>query len=580
MRSKSSRAEISFDCVTDAASSPRGSTVDYRGVRLTLRPRILLASSVLVAGLTVATLAFVNIQASRFADRGLSSQLEHGRDLVRTAQATRFENLQLAGRAITSFPDLKALVTDTDAGTIRDWLLDFRQRFVTVDLLMVLNPSGAVVARTDAIDPGRIPDVDARWLQPALSSRGAAVGVLAPGETVYHAAVLPIEAGGTVFGFLVTGSRIDDQWARQLREEGRVELVLLGRTKVLGSTLRADTLPWRTRAQFEAAAAIDDSRELVVNGEHYRGLTLAPTDADGPLVVTMLSRDQAMAPYRRIQSGLLILGAIAVGIGVLGSALMARSITDPIGRLREGTRQVAAGNYEFLIDVNRRDELGELAASFNQMTEGLRERAEMTKFVSQSTVDMIHAHARTTSAGERRDVTVFFSDIRDFTERAERLRPEDAVALLNRCLSVQAALIKKFRGDVDKFVGDAVFAIFGGEDMTLNAIRCAVEIHRAMEHVEVGANGAPLTLGIGIVSGEVVLGSVGSAERLDYTALGSNVNLCWRLCSQAEAREILMNESTYRRVADLVAADPVEPLSAKGFAAPVAAYRMRVQARA
>ena len=534
----------------------------------------------LVAGLTVATLAFVNIQASRFADRGLSSQLEHGRDLVRTAQATRFENLQLAGRAITSFPDLKALVTDTDAGTVRDWLLDYRQRFVTVDLLMVLNPSGAVVARTDAIDPGQIPDVDARWLQPALSSRGAAVGVLAPGETVYHAAVLPIEAGGTVFGFLVTGSRIDDQWARQLREEGRVELVLLGRTRVLGSTLRSDTLPWRTRAQFEAAAANDDSRELVVSGEHYRGLTLAPTDADAPLVVTMLSRDQAMAPYRRIQSGLLIIGAIAVGIGVLGSALMARSITDPIGRLREGTRQVAAGNYEFLIDVNRRDELGELAASFNQMTEGLRERAEMTKFVSQSTVDMIHSHARTTSAGERRDVTVFFSDIRDFTERAERLRPEEAVALLNRCLSVQADLIKKFHGDVDKFVGDAVFAIFSGEDMTLNAIRCAVEIHRAMEHVEVGANGAPLTLGIGVVSGEVVLGSVGSAERLDYTALGSNVNLCWRLCSQAEAREILMNEGTYRRVADLIAADPVEPLSAKGFAAPVAAYRMRVQARA
>ena len=175
---------------------------------------------------------------------------------------------------------------------------------------------------------------------------------------------------------------------------------------------------------------------------------------------------------------------------------------------------------------------------------------------------------------------MFFSDIRDFTERAERLRPEEAVALLNRCLSVQADLIKKFHGDVDKFVGDAVFAIFSGEDMTLNAIRCAVEIHRAMEHVEVGANGAPLTLGIGVVSGEVVLGSVGSAERLDYTALGSNVNLCWRLCSQAKAREILMNEGTYLRVADLIAADPVEPLSAKGFASPVAAYRMRVQARA
>ncbi len=549
-------------------------------MRLTLRPRILLASSALVAGLTVATLAFVNIQASRFADRGLSSQLEHGRDLVRTAQTTRFENLQLAGRAITSFPDLKALVTDTDAGTIRDWLLDYRQRFVTVDLLMVLDPAGRVIARTDAIDPGQIADVDARWLQPALSSRGAAIGVLAPGDSVYHAAVLPIEAGGTVFGFLVAGSRIDDQWARQLREEGRVELVLLGRTRTLGTTLRADTLPWRTRAQFVAAVGSGDSQELVVAGEHYRGLTLASSDPDGPLVVSLLSRDQAMAPYRRIQNGLLALGAIAVCVGVLGSALMARSITDPIGRLREGTHQVAAGNYEFRIEVDRGDELGELATSFNQMTDGLRERAEMTKFVSQSTVNMIHTHTRTTSAGERREVTVLVSDVRDFTERAERLRPEETVALLNRCLSAQADLVKKFHGDVDKFVGDAVFAIFAGEDMTLNAVRCAVEIHRAMEQVDVGGAGAPLTLGIGVVSGEVVLGSVGSADRRDYTALGSNVNLCWRLCSRAAACEILMSEGTYRRVADLIAADPVEALTVKGFAMPVVAYRMRVHTRA
>jgi class 3 adenylate cyclase len=548
-------------------------------VRLTLRPRILLASSALVAGLTVATLAFVNVQASRFADRGLSSQLEHGRDLVRTAQATRFENLQLAGRAIASFPDLKALVTDTDSGTIRDWLVEYRQRFVTIDLLMVLSPAGSVIARTDAIDPGQIADVDTRWLQPALSSRGAAVGVLAPGENVYHAAVLPIEAGGTIFGFLVAAARIDDQWARHLREEGRVEVVLLGRARVLGSTLRADTLPWRNRAQFTSVVGTRDSRELVIAGEHYRGLTLASSDPDGPLIVTLLSRDQAMAPYRRIQSGLLVLSAIAVGVGVLGSALMARSITDPIGRLREGTRQVAAGNYDFRIEVDRRDELGELAASFNQMTDGLRERAEMTKFVSQSTVDMIHAGSRVMSAGERRDVTVFFSDIRDFTEVAERLRPNDAVGLLNRCLSAQADLVKKFHGDVDKFVGDAVFAIFTGDDMTLNAIRCGIEVHHAMEHLDVGPAGAPLTLGIGIVSGEVVLGSVGSEDRLDYTALGSNVNLCWRLCSQARGREILMSEGTYGRVADLIAAEPVEPLTVKGFTSPVAAYRMTVPAR-
>jgi class 3 adenylate cyclase len=550
-------------------------------VRLNLRARILLASSVLVAALTVATLAYVNVQASRFADRGLVAQLEHARDLVRTAQATRFENLQLTGGAVASFPDLKALVNDTDAGTIRDFLLEYRERYANIDMLMVLSPAGKVVARTDAITTGEIPNVESRWLQPALSSRGAALGVLASGDTVYHAAVLPIEAGGTVFGYLVTGSRIDDQWARRLREDSRVELVLLGATRVLGSTLRTDTLPWRDRTQFPRDVGLGASPgDVVVAGEHYRALTLAPADTGGPLIVSLLSRDQALAPYRRIQTGLLLLGVIAVGAGIAGSALLARIITDPIGRLREGTRQVAAGNYEFRIDVDRRDELGELASSFNQMTEGLRERAEMTKFVSHSTVEMIHAHTLApTSAGERREVTVFFSDIRGFTELAERLAPDDAVSLLNRCLSAQADLVKKFRGDVDKFVGDAVFAIFAGEDMTLNAIRCAVEIHHAMEHLDAGPAGAPLTLGIGIVFGEVILGSVGSVERLDYTALGSNVNLCWRLCTQADAREILMSESTYVRVADLIAAEPIAALNVKGFAAPVRTYRMTVRPR-
>jgi class 3 adenylate cyclase len=550
-------------------------------VRLSLRARILLASSVLVAGLTIATLAYVNAQASRFADRGLVAQLEHGRDLVRTAQATRFENLQLAGRAVASFPALQALVSDTDAGTIRDFLLAYRERYTTVDVLMVLSPGGKIVARTDAISTGEIPNVESRWLQPALSSRGAALGVLAPGDTVYHAAVLPIEAGGTVFGYLVLGARIDDQWARHLREDSRVELLLLGATRVLGSTLRADSLPWRSRKQFPPTLGLGTAPgDIVVAGEHYRVLALASPDADGPLIVSLLSRDQALAPYRQIQTGLLILGLIAVAAGVAGSALLARSITDPVGRLREGTRQVAEGNYEFRIDVNRRDELGELATSFNQMTEGLRERAEMMKFVSQSTVEMIHAHTTApTSAGERRDVTVLFSDIRGFTLLAERLPPEDAVALLNRCLSAQAGLVKKFHGDVDKFIGDAVFAIFSGDDMTLNAIRCAVEIHHTIERLDAGPAGAPLTVGVGIVSGEVILGSVGSVDRLDYTALGSNVNLCERLCSQAEARQILMSESTYLRVADLIAAEPIAALNVKGFTTPVRAYRMIVQPR-
>jgi adenylate cyclase len=141
--------------------------------------------------------------------------------------------------------------------------------------------------------------------------------------------------------------------------------------------------------------------------------------------------------------------------------------------------------------------------------------------------------------------------------------------MLNSCLSLQAQRVKKFHGDVDKFVGDCVVALFQGEDMALNAIRCAVETHRVLQEVN-----APLRVGIGIVTGEVILGSIGSEDRLDYTVIGSNVNLCSRLCSQAGPGETLIAESTYRLVEGLVAAAKIAPLHVKGFTGPIPAYKM------
>jgi adenylate cyclase len=174
-------------------------------------------------------------------------------------------------------------------------------------------------------------------------------------------------------------------------------------------------------------------------------------------------------------------------------------------------------------------------------------------------------------------MTMFFSDIRGFTTFSERRSPEEVVSMLNRCLSLQADLVRKFDGDVDKYVGDAVFAHFAGPDMVLNAIRCGVEIHRALDAMNASSTEEPLAVGIGIVTGEAILGSIGSADRLDYTAIGSNVNLSARLCERAKAREILMSESAYQQVRDLVAADPVEPLDIKGFSEPIKAYRMTVR---
>jgi adenylate cyclase len=125
-------------------------------------------------------------------------------------------------------------------------------------------------------------------------------------------------------------------------------------------------------------------------------------------------------------------------------------------------------------------------------------------------------------------------------------------------------------------VGDAVFALFGGPDMAFDAVRCAVEIQRQMSTLDL-PGGQPLELGIGIVTGDVILGSIGSRDRLDFTAIGDQVNLCSRLCGMAGPREILLAESTYVLVRDLVAAERLDAVQVRGLAQPVAVYRMTIQ---
>jgi adenylate cyclase len=290
----------------------------------------------------------------------------------------------------------------------------------------------------------------------------------------------------------------------------------------------------------------------------------------------MQSYDRAIEPYRGIQIGLLVLGTIAASIGISMSAFLARTITSPVARLVEGSQQVAAGNFDYRIDVHATDEIGDLSRSFNGMIQGLRERADMQKFVSLSTVEMIQSAAsKKTSAGEKVVLTIFFSDMRGFTAMTQNWTPEETVKLVNTCLSLQAEKVKKFQGDIDKFVGDCVVALFEGEDMALNAIRCAVETHQAFEELNAARSGdMPIRVGIGLVTGEVILGSIGSEDRLDYTVIGPNVNLCSRLCSQAGPGETLLGESTYARVKGLVAANKIEPLQVKGFSDPIPVYKM------
>jgi class 3 adenylate cyclase len=545
--------------------------------RLRLRGKILLYASSLLVALIAAMLVFVNWQADRFVNQRLATDLEQGRRRLLDASAERGDRLDALAHNLASYPNLKALLSTGDAPTIRDFLESQRGENA-LDLLLALDPTGKVIARTDAAEAVPLAN-SARWTAPLLAGKEAR-GFLAVNGQEYQVAAVPADAGGTVFGFLLAGVKLDDAYARRLADATGDEVVLVSADGMLGSSLSQSRSIFKTRTEWEQHVGKAQT-QLELAGATYSALS-APLADDGPLAVVLKSRTEALAPYRGIQLGLLALGLVIALFGILGSAALARTLTAPIGKLTAGTGEVAAGNFDVRLELPPGDEIGELAASFNHMTEGLRERRDLQKFISRSTMERVRSNVgHELAAGERLTLTIFFSDMRGFTGLSEHKQPEEVVSMLNACLSIQAEKVKKFSGDIDKYVGDCVVAIFSGEDMALNAIRCALEIQKALAEWNV-SNPArdPLKVGVGIVTGEVVLGSIGSADRQDFTVIGSNVNLCSRLCAKAAPGEVLLGESTYKKVQDLVAAERLEPMEVKGFSQPVEVYRMRVAAKA
>ncbi|MEP7119090.1 MAG: adenylate/guanylate cyclase domain-containing protein [Acidobacteriota bacterium] len=540
-----------------------------------LRTKLLVAIGVLVVALTGATLAYVGRLANLAVTQRVSADLVGSRTTLVATQVGRYERLTLVARLLASFPELLALM-GTDGATIRDFLADYRTRNGRNELLLVLDPNGAVVARSDSFAAFALPNVRTQWLEPALAGQPVR-GTIAVDGLPHHMVLVPAEAGGTVFGFVAAAAPIDDRWAAALRDASGKDIVVLTPTGIAGSTLTPGRAPWANAGAFVAPAATS-TMHVALGGERFESIGVADPHAPAMTVVALQSLDLALAPYRNIQFGLILLGLVAAAAGVGAGGLLARSITAPLGALSQATTAVAEGRFDVKLPVTGHDEIARLAASFNQMTEGLRERADMRKFVSHSTVAMIQRGPSTpeTRAGTRQVITLLFSDIRGFTAFAEHRPPEEAVAVLNRYLQLQADLVQQFHGDVDKFMGDAVFAHFTGADKALDAIRCAVAMHRAVSGASVLDPALPpLAVGVGIVTGEVIVGSVGGADRLDYTAIGAPVNLAARLCAAAEPNETLLNDATFEAVRGLVAAEPAPPLAVKGFSELVRAFRMR-----
>lgn len=281
-----------------------------------------------------------------------------------------------------------------------------------------------------------------------------------------------------------------------------------------------------------------------------------------------------------------VIGIIAVAAVSLLSIPLSSTLLRPIFRLFKGTQEIALGNFDYRIPEISKDEIGDLVSSFNRMASELKKKELLkgvfNRYVSPHVADEIFKDPETIRlGGDRRDVTILFADIRGFTAMSRSMEPEAIVEVLNRYFTLVTEIIFRFEGTIDKFIGDAVMSVFGSPIRTSihldQGIKAAVAIKLAVQDVNQARRMQgfpPLQMGIGINSGEVIVGNMGSQSRMEYTAVGDAVNVASRLTDLAKAGDILVSEDIYRSIRNNVVAEERPGVAIKGMDKPVTVYNI------
>ena len=262
-----------------------------------------------------------------------------------------------------------------------------------------------------------------------------------------------------------------------------------------------------------------------------RELYLDPSADQRILAVIQRSYDENQINVLAFQKLLIQFYSIALILSVLAVIYLSRSMTNLISSLAEAVKRIGEGNYDESVRTKSRDELGQLADSVNTMASGLQEKERVRdllgKVVSQEIAEELLSNPVELGGGER-TATILFSDIRGFTSYCEDLPPQKVLGELNKVLSCISDIVEAHNGVVDKFQGDAVMALFGApvssKNDAANAMAAGLEIISA-----VGSAENPLSACVGINTGLVVAGNLGSANRINYSVIGDAVNLVARL---------------------------------------------------
>lgn len=282
---------------------------------------------------------------------------------------------------------------------------------------------------------------------------------------------------------------------------------------------------------------------------------------------------------------------ISLVLAVVFSSVMMSWISRPLAAVREALRNIGRGRMDADVDLRSNDEFGEVADAIDGMRVGLMQRENLkgalASYVSEEvTQSILSGGNRPAVRGERKRITVLFADVRGFTGLSERMAPEQVVEMLNEFLGRMVDTVQNNHGFLNKFLGDGLMAVFGANrddpDQEIHAVQCALDMLQSTsalrdrwKHQEGRADEHDLRIGIGVCTGDAVVGNIGCEQKLEYTAVGDTVNLAARLEASTKeypGTDVLVSEATYKAACGAFDFVSVGQIFIRGKRRPVTAY--------
>ncbi len=514
----------------------------------------------------------VGLQRSREACAEL---LNVGRVLVpRVAEQRALEKVLQEGAEGASVGALRQQIFRLQRKQSLD--VSFREAH-TLHALGIYNPKGALVeARKQSTFAGEVPkSLSAVLLERASLSHCRYLPVIWRGREAYLPMVVAIARPETkaIYAYLWSVTPLDAvyqdlrRFAQEMGESVEVFLVDAG-LRILAHAREAMRGQLADRALFLEGMSFDRDTPFGKRYERKGRMYLSfvrPMPAYGWGVVVLQPEERAFAVLYKLTRTTGLALVVGVLVALLFGMLLGYHLARPVLAVAQAAEKVASGDFGVRIpaEVMTRDEVGEMAQSFNKMAGDLssyREqvikeaeiRHDLSRYLSAELVDgIVKGEMDLRLGGERKLITVMFADIVAFTPLAEKQAPEKVVALLNEVFTIMTEIIFRYGGTVDKFLGDCVMAVFGAPysrgDDAVSAVSAAEEMLQWLESGNArwrSEFGVELQMGIGISTGEALVGNIGSQKRMEYTVIGDTVNLAARLETLARPGQILMTQET------------------------------------